>query len=121
MDVPMVNVLLAELVKVGAAGGAVACTFSVKSWVAFGRSPLLAVITTEYGAPLVLGGVPLSTPVVEFKVAHVGRLTEVKVGAGKPAADMVKLPNSPTVKVVVLALVKFGAIDPGIIKKASCS
>ena len=55
----------------------------------------------EFGA-----GVPLRTPVAEFKVIPLGKVpVSVKVGAGKPLAFTVKEPAMPAVKVALLALV----------------
>ena len=52
-------------------------------------------------------GVPLNTPVVASRVTPLGRVPAVlKVKLlGWPVATMVKLPEEPTVKVVVAALV----------------
>ncbi len=90
----------------------------VKFCVALGLTPLLAVILTAKGDPVMLRGVPLMTPVVAFKVAQEGNPVAEYVGAGKPVAVIVKLPGKPTLKVIVLALVIVGATGaPGVIAR----
>ena len=58
------------------------CTIKVKVWVARDRVPLVAVRRMLKGAPVVSGGVPLSTPVVAFRLAQEGRPLALKVGVG---------------------------------------
>ena len=58
---------------------------------------------------IVVGGVPLSTPVLAFKVAHEGSPVALNVGAGLPVAVMVKLSDCPMVKVVAFELVMAGS------------
>ena len=74
-------------------------TVSVKFWVASGKTPFVAVIVTANGDPTLSSGVPLSTPVVGFKVAQPGRPVALKVGAGLPVAVTVKVPALPAVNV----------------------
>ena len=80
----------------------------VKFCVALGLTPLLAVSVIVMGVPFVFGGVPLITPVVGLKLAQVGKPLALNVGEGIPSAVTVKLPASPTVNVVLVALVKTG-------------
>src|SRR5437870_2153572 len=94
-------------------------TVKVKVWVAFGKTPFAAVIVTTNGDPIVLGGVPLSTPVVEFKVAQTGNPVALKVGAGEPIAVTVKVPAAPTVKVAWLTLVINGTLGLSLVTNAS--
>ena len=76
-----------------------ACSFTlkVKLCVAAAPTPLLAVIVTMLTPPLLAKGVPEMTPVVEFNCRPLGSVPLVKVGAGKPVAVTVKLPEVPTV------------------------
>ena len=62
--------------------------------------------------PVPAAGVPVSTPVVVFRVRPLGKVPTVtlKVGAGKPVAVTVKAgPAVPTVKVALATLVMAGA------------
>src|SRR5437879_5686934 len=80
--VPTVKVVLSALVMAGAW-----LTVSVKLWVAFEPTPLLAVTVIASVPPVPAAGVPLSTPVAAVKVTPVGRgPVSLKVGAGKPVA-----------------------------------
>jgi hypothetical protein len=106
---PTVKVVLAADVIVGGTG---AVTVSVKSCVAFGFTPLLAVMTIEYGLLVALpaAGVPESRP-AELRVTPVGRApVSLKVGVGLPDAVTVNVPAEPTVKVVESAEVIVGAV-----------
>jgi hypothetical protein len=101
-DVPTVRATLFELVIVGAA---VKLAMSVKLWVAFTPIPFSAVITIGYAPWVPVAGVPLSTPVVEFRVTPVGSApVSLNVGAGKPVAVTVKVPSDPTANVVLFWL-----------------
>ncbi len=94
-------------VMVGGLGGAV--TVSWNAWVAFGRTPLAAVMVILYSPPVPVAGVPESTPVVELRVTPVGRApVSLKVGAGEPVAVTVNVPAEPSAKVVALAEVMAG-------------
>jgi hypothetical protein len=82
-------------------------TVRVKPWLAFGETPLLAVIVMAKFPVTV--GVPLSTP-AEVKVTPLGRAPiSLKVGAGNPVAVTVKEPAVFTTNVVLFALVMAGA------------
>ena len=59
--------------------------------------------------PVAAAGVPLTTPVVPFKVRPAGKLGKVKVGAGKPVAVSVKVQAVPTVQLAVAGDVNAGA------------
>src|SRR5437870_5783148 len=84
-------------------------TVSVKFCVAFGLTPLLAVIVKVYVPPDPTAGVPLRTPVA-LKVTPLGRVpVTLKVGVGKPLAVTVKVPAWASVNVALAALVKVGA------------
>ena len=72
-------------------------TLNVKFCVAAAPTPLLAVIVTMLTPPVLGKGVPEMTPVVEFNCRPLGSVPLVKVGAGKPVAVTVKLPEVPTV------------------------
>ena len=55
-------------------------------------------------------GVPLNTPVVEFRVTPEGSVpVSLKVGAGRPVAVTVKVPGWPSMNVVLFRLVMAGA------------
>ena len=80
---PTVNVVAAALVMAGAW-----LTVSVKFWVAFGVTPLVAVMVMGYVPPVLAAGVPLSTP--DEKVTPAGRIPVAwKAGAGNPPAENV--------------------------------
>jgi hypothetical protein len=101
--VPAVNVVLAALLITG-----VWSTVSVKLCVAFGETPLLAVIVMGYVPPVPAAGVPLSKP-AEVSVTPLGsEPVSLKVGTGKPVAVTVNDPPVPTWKVVLFALVMAG-------------
>ena len=58
-------------------------------------------------------GVPLSTPVAAANVTPPGKVpASASVGVGVPVAVTVKDPVTPTVKLVLLALVKAGGTPP---------
>ncbi len=99
-----VKVVVAALVMTGAW-----TTVSVKVCVAFGVAPLAAVKVMVNGDPVASGGVPLSTPVLGFRLAHEGRPVALNVGAELPVPVTVKLFAWPRVNVVLLALVMVGA------------
>src|SRR5580704_10474072 len=99
--VPWVKVALLPEVMVGAA-----FTVRVKLWVAFGETPLVAVMVI--GKLPLWVGVPESTPAA-VNVTPVGRgPVSLKVGAGLPVAVTVKLPAVPWVKVALLPEVMVG-------------
>jgi len=84
-------------------------TVSVKFWVAFEPTPFAAVMTIAYVLPVPAAGVPLSTPVVVFKVTPDGKApVSLNIGAGKPVAVTVKVPPVPTVNVAIVPLVNTG-------------
>ena len=87
------------------------CTVSVKLCVAGVPTPLLAWMVKMKGEPVLLVGVPLITPVVEFNEAHGGNVPAVtlNVGAGEPVAVTVKVPAELTENDAALALVIDGA------------
>ena len=98
--VPTVNVVAAADVMAGTSA-----TVSVKSWMALGEMPLLAV--KVMGKEPVAVGVPVSLPPV--KVTPAGRApASVKVGVGKPVAVGVKVLSTPSMKVVLAAEVMVG-------------
>ena len=77
---------------------------------AFGSTPLEAVMVTGYAPPVLGPGIPLSTPVVVLNVTPLGRAPVApNVGAGNPVAVTVNEPAAPTVNVVLFALVIDGA------------
>ena len=71
---------------------------------------MLAVMVMAKGAPVTLGGVPESNPVVAFRLTQTGRPVALKVGAGVPVAVTAKLPGRLIVKVAVLLLVMCGGM-----------
>src|SRR5437016_5786038 len=75
-------------------------------------TPLLACSVNVNGAPVAFGGVPAITPVVEFNVAQLGNVppTTENVGAGEPLAEIANTPETPTVKVALLALLLMGGV-----------
>jgi len=78
--VPTVNVVLLALVI---AGGVVFVTISMNVCTALLPTPLLAVNVIVNGLPIVVVGVPLSTPVVVFNVTPLGNApVSLYVGAG---------------------------------------
>ena len=85
-------------------------TTSVKLWTEFGRLPLAAVMVITCDPPVPTAGVPISVP-FDASVTPAGNVpTSVNVGTGKPVAVTLKLPASPTVKVVVLVEVMIGEV-----------
>jgi hypothetical protein len=101
---PTLNEAVGPLVMAGAW-----LTVSVKFWVAFGVTPLVALMVMGYVPPVLAAGMPLSTP-AEVKVTPAGRVpVALKVGAGNPLAVAVNDPAAPTVKVVLAPLVMAGA------------
>jgi hypothetical protein len=100
---PTVKVVALPLVIEGGSS-----TVSVKLWVPFGVTPLLAVMVKLYVPPVPAAGVPLRTP-AELRVTPEGSVPlSLKVGAGNPSAVTLKVPLCPTVKVVLFALVMVG-------------
>jgi hypothetical protein len=90
-----------------------AVTDRVKACVAFGNNPLLAVIVIGVtdgpaGVPLIVA-VP---SVLSWKVRGLGSDPEVilKLGVGVPVVVTVKLPFTPTVNVLLMALVICGGV-----------
>ena len=83
-------------------------TVIVKVWVA--AMPFVAVRVAVMGEPTVSGAVPLSTPVVGFNVAQVGKPVALKVAAGELVAAIVKVPATVAWNVVLATLVKTGAV-----------
>lgn len=105
LGVLTVNVVLFPLVIAGAWS-----TVNVKFCEALEPTPFCAVMVIGYALPVPAAGVPLSTPVVEFKVTPEGSApVSLNVEAGKPVAVTVNVPADPTVKVVPVALVIAGA------------
>jgi hypothetical protein len=85
-------------------------TISEKLWTKLEPTPLAAVKLMLYVPAVVVPGVPLSTPVEALNVTPLGKVpASLSVGGGKPVAVTVNVPASPTVKLVVLALVIAGA------------
>jgi hypothetical protein len=85
-------------------------TVRLKLCVAFGSSPLEAVMVTGYAPPVLGPGIPLSTPVVVLNVTPLGKApVALNVGAGNPVAVTVNEPEAPTMNVVLFALVIDGA------------
>lgn len=100
--VPTVNEVLFALVKDGAWP-----TVSVKLWVAFGLTPLLAEMV-KLKIPVWVG-VPLRTPVL-VKVTPFGKVpVSLSVGDGKPVAVTVNEPAWLITKPALLPLVIAGA------------
>ncbi len=106
---PAVKVALAALVMAGPWS-----TLSVNAWVVATDGALLALIVMLYAPPLPAAGVPLSVavPLVPaVKLTPLGRLplSLSVVVAGTPGVVViVKLPDVPTVKVALAALVMTG-------------
>lgn len=101
--VPTLNAVLLALVILGASS-----TVSVKLCVAFGKMPLVAVITIGYTPPVPAAGIPASTPAA-LKVTPFGSApVSEKVGGGKPVAVTLNEPVDPTLKVALFALVILG-------------
>src|SRR5690242_6806045 len=86
-------------------------TVRVKFCVAFGKTPLRAVMMMGYVAAVPAAGVPLSTPVVGLSETALGNVPlSLNVDAGKPEAVTVKeVPATLAAKVLLLALVIVGA------------
>ena len=90
-------------------------TVRVKLCVAFGATPLFAVIVIGYVPPVPAAGVPLNTPAAE-SVTPLGKVPVCeKLGAGAPVAVTLNDPAVPTVKVVALPLVIAGGIASNVI------
>ncbi len=91
-----------------------ATTVNVKSWTAAGDTPLPAVIVKLYVPTLPAADIPPRVAVPFFPALKVTPLGNVPVSlsmvvVGNPAVVLiVKLPNAPTVKVVLAALVMAG-------------
>ena len=102
--VPTVNVVLFVLVIAGAW-----LTVNVKLCVAFGETPLFAVIVMTYVPPVPAAGVPERTPAL-LSVTPLGSVpVSVNVGAGVPVAVTVNIPALPTTNVALFPLVITGA------------
>jgi len=85
-------------------------TVRVKDWVAV--PAVLVAVNVIRNVPAV-EGVPLSTPVAAANVTPAGNAPlSVSVGVGVPVAVTVNDPETPTVKVVLLALVNAGGTPP---------
>ena len=84
-------------------------TVSVKLCVAFGVTPLAAVIVIGYVPPIPAAGVPLRMPPALRVMPEGNAPVSLNVGAGNPVATTVNEPALPTVKVVLLPLVIAGA------------
>src|SRR5437870_5080448 len=87
---------------------------SVNDCVAFGGTPLLAVMARGYDPPVAAAGVPLSVAVplpLSVKVTPVGSVPVLVTVAtvGNPLVVTVNVPALPTVKVATFALVIRGA------------
>jgi hypothetical protein len=103
---PTVNVVAAALVKVGTWP-----IVSLKLWVAFEPTLLLAVMVMGYEPTAFAAGVPLSTPAEN--VTPAGSVPDsLKVGAGNPDAVTGNEPRLPTVNVVAAPLVMAGPSWP---------
>jgi hypothetical protein len=103
---PTVNVVLAALVNIGV--WLAVPTVSVKLWIAFVPTPLLAVNVIGYIPVVPDAGMPLSTP--PLNVTPLGNVPDSLIaGAGNPVAVTLNVPDEPTVNVVLMALVIAGA------------
>src|SRR4051794_39008436 len=107
---PTVKVVLLPLVMAGAC-----CTVSVKFCVAFGVTPLFAVMTIGYVPPVPAFGVPASVAVpspLSTNVTPPGSaplwLITIEAPVGKPVAVTAKVPAWPTLKVAAAPLVMAG-------------
>ena len=84
-------------------------TTSEKGWTKLDPTPLLAVNVMLYVPFVPAAGVPLNAPVPAVNVTPLGSAPDSAiVGAGKPAAVVVKDPANPTVKLALAALVIAG-------------
>src|SRR6266545_4065015 len=108
---PTVNVVALALVMAGAW-----LTVRVKLCVAFGVTPLFAVMVIGYVPPVPGSGVPASVAVPSLlltKVTPPGSapvsLMFIDAPVGKPVVVTVNVPAVPTLNVVLLALVMAGA------------
>ena len=78
---------------------------SVKVWVAFGKTPLLAENVSWWTPDFF--GVPLNTPLVRLKLTPDGSEPETfRVGLGGPVALTVNDPKTPRWNVIESSLVK---------------
>jgi hypothetical protein len=103
---PGLNEAVGPLVMAGAW-----LTVNVKLCVAFGVTPLEAVMVMGYVPPVLAAGVPLSTPAE--KVTPAGSVpVSLKVGVGIPVAVTVNDAAAPTLNVVLAGLVMAGARWP---------
>ncbi len=106
--VPTVKVVLFALVITGAV-----FTVSVKGWLAGVPTPLLAVNVMGYIAAVPDAGVPLSVPVPSLLSTNVTPLgsapVSIKDGTGKPVVITVNDAETPTVNMVLFALMMAGA------------
>jgi hypothetical protein len=83
-------------------------TVKVTAWLAV---PAVLVAVKVMAKVPACAGLPLSTPVAELKATPVGKAPlSVIVGVGEPVAVTVKEPGTPTVNVVLLALVIAGGM-----------
>jgi hypothetical protein len=83
---------------------------SVKFWVAFGFTPLVAVKVNLYVPWVPAAGVPDNTPVAALKMTPLGKDPDSeRVGVGNPVEVTVKVLEWPTLKVVEGVLVMAGA------------
>ena len=106
---PTMNVAALALVIAGAW-----LTVSLKTCVASGVTPLLAVIVSRYDPPVAAAGVPLrvAVPLPLFvNVTPVGSapLSVIVATVGEPLVVMMNVPALPTANAIVLALVMAGA------------
>ena len=106
---PTMNVAALALVIAGAW-----LTVSLKTCVASGVTPLLAVIVSRYDPPVAAAGVPLrvAVPLPLFvNVTPVGSapLSVIVATVGEPLVVMMNVPALPTAKIIILALVIAGA------------
>ena len=80
--------------------------------VAFGSTPLLAVIVIGYIPPVPAAGVPINKP-VELNTTGLGNEpVSLNLGVGDPVATTWNEPIAPTVNVVEVPLVITGADEP---------
>ena len=88
--------------------GGAAVTLSVSVCVA--EIPLLAVIVTVNGDPLVSGGVPVIWPVVALMDAHDGSPDALNVAAGVLVTVTLNVPACSAWKLAVAGLVNTGGV-----------
>jgi hypothetical protein len=107
-ELPAVVVGGAETLKCETAPG---LTVNVKFWVAFGETPLFAVIVMGYEPAAVVEPLKVAVPLpLSMKLTPVGRVPVLlSPGVGEPEVDTVNDPVVPAVKVVLLPLMMAGA------------